>query len=164
MFHPRGFHDSTDIVIQNSVPRFYYPNDISYVNRLKHGLALDTLFYMQDISYESKQSEHVPISIKNKTMNHTYNSLFYWSMTKEEQLRIPSQRTKSSTQIRIQKKNGRKRNKRVFIEKMEGEEIEGEEIEEIKEKEIKDNDEINIDYDLSDDGWFDDNGNYHIFN
>lgn len=47
MTHPIGFSDSTNIIIKDNVPYFYY-NGSSYLERLKNGLSLDFVFYMED--------------------------------------------------------------------------------------------------------------------
>jgi hypothetical protein len=42
--HNSTFQDSSNFIIKNNIPYFYYPNDKSYCGKLKHNLALDTLF------------------------------------------------------------------------------------------------------------------------
>jgi hypothetical protein len=45
--HNSTFQDSSNFIIKNNIPYFYYPNDKSYCGKLKHNLALDTLFELE---------------------------------------------------------------------------------------------------------------------
>lgn len=48
MIHPRGFKDSENIIIINSVPYFHYTG-LSYKDKVKNGLSLEYVFQIEDI-------------------------------------------------------------------------------------------------------------------
>ncbi len=48
MFQPTEFLDGENIVIIDDVPHYRYTGVTSYKNKVKHGLSLDYVFYMQE--------------------------------------------------------------------------------------------------------------------